>query len=191
MVELATHDPLTGLLNRTGLGELLRRHFGALPPLPIVILQLDLDHFKRINNAHGHAAGDHVLRAVAGALLESVRADDFAARTGGEEFLVGCIAVLPNAGPLLAERLRVAVAALPIEIGAQRVRCTIGIGVSPVVRRSSGWEPALHQADAALYTAKHIGRDCVVVAPDGCEPPLADAAPSAPAPLQAAAVVTS
>ena len=196
LAELATHDPLTGLLNRSGLDELLRRHFGVLPPLPIVVLQLDLDHFKRINDAHGHAAGDHALRAVAGALTGSVRAGDFVVRTGGEEFLVGCIAVLPNAGPLLAERLRAAVAGLRIDTGSQRLQCTISVGVSSVVRRQGGWEPALHQADEALYAAKQFGRDRVVVAADGPddsdspEVPATRATPSALAPLRDLAITS-
>ncbi len=191
LTELATHDPLTALLNRSGLDELLRRHFAALPPLPLVVLQLDIDHFKRINDAHGHAAGDQVLRAVASALTSTVRAGDFVARTGGEEFLVGCVAVLPNAGALLAERLRIAVADLPIELGPQRLRCTVSIGVSPVVRQRDGWEPALHQADAALYTAKHIGGDCVVVATDMVAAQLAGMLSTVPGSLQAATVAAA
>ncbi len=194
LAELATHDPLTGLLNRAGLDELLRRHFRALPPLPVTVLQIDIDHFKRVNDAHGHAAGDHVLRLVAGVLARTVRSEDFAVRTGGEEFLVGCIAVPPHAGALLAERLRAAVAALPIEIGGYTVHCTISVGISPLVRRLDEWAVALHQADAALYTAKHIGRDCVVSATDPPRAPMAPmtgtAAPT-PAPLQVAAALTS
>lgn len=172
---------------------MLRCHFRALPPLPVAVLQIDIDHFKRVNDAHGHAAGDHVLGWVAGVLARTARDKDFAVRTGGEEFLVGCIAVPPNAGPLLGERLRAAVAALPIELSGPTVRCTIGVGVSPLVRRLDDWAAALQQADAALYTAKHIGRDCVVSATDPpIEPaPGAFAFAATTAPLRVATVLTS
>jgi diguanylate cyclase (GGDEF)-like protein len=89
--ELASRDALTRVLNRNGLDDALNRHFGARNALPVTLIEVDVDHFKRINDEHGHAVGDAVLRAVAEAIARRVRGNDFVARVGGEEFLVGCV----------------------------------------------------------------------------------------------------
>ncbi|MDT7838785.1 GGDEF domain-containing protein [Aquabacterium sp. OR-4] len=175
---LATHDPLTGLLNRLGLDEALQRHFAARPPaLPLVWCQFDIDHFKRVNDQHGHATGDAVLRAVAAALQAEVRGSDFLARLGGEEFLVGCVGGT-DAALVLAERVRQAVAAQahPSPSGGL-LRCTLSAGVSPPFGDLPSWEAALRLADEALYRAKAEGRDSVRVA----APPLRPAPPQPPA----------
>jgi diguanylate cyclase (GGDEF)-like protein len=168
LAELATHDALTRLLNRNGLDELLQRHFAARPPRPLVLLQVDVDHFKRINDEHGHAAGDRVLREIAATLGGVVRGGDFVARLGGEEFLVGCEGADPAAVGLLAERLRRAVAergyALP-EGG--ELHCTVSVGVSRPFDRRAAWDAALREADQAMYAAKAAGRNRVVLAPAG------------------------
>jgi diguanylate cyclase (GGDEF)-like protein len=162
LAQLATHDPLTGLLNRNGLDEALRRHFGARPPQPLVLCQLDIDHFKRINDAHGHAAGDAVLRGVAHTLAAHVRGADFVARLGGEEFLIGCQGGHAQA-LALAERLRSALAAARHAVpGGGPLGCTVSIGVSQAFLVREGWEAALRDADAALYQAKLAGRNQVV-----------------------------
>ncbi len=172
LAALATHDPLTGLLNRNGLDEALQRHFGARPPQAMVLCQLDIDHFKRINDSHGHAAGDAVLRGVAQTLLAQVRAGDVVARLGGEEFLVGVSGADRAQALALAERLRAAVAqaAHPVS-GSSSLGCSVSIGVSQVFHQRSGWEAAWRDADAALYQAKQAGRNRVVAAQ------VADAAP--------------
>ena len=165
LAELATHDPLTGLLNRHGLQEALRHHFGTRPTPPLVLCQLDIDHFKHINDAHGHAAGDAVLQGVARTLLAHVRAGDFVARLGGEEFLVGCSGEPPQAAAL-AERLRKALAEHPHPVpNADPLRCTVSIGVSQVLNDAGAWEAALRDADAALYRAKQQGRNRVEISP--------------------------
>ena len=187
LAELATHDQLTSLLNRAGLDEVLERHYGTRTAPPLSVLQLDLDHFKRINDAHGHGAGDRVLRAVAAELSQSVRLGDFVARTGGEEFLIGCVAMPPDAAATLAARLRSAVAALRIEADGETLQCTISVGVSLPAHQRSDWEIALRQADDALYAAKQAGRDRVMLADDGPAPQSLRASLLAPAPSAASA----
>jgi diguanylate cyclase (GGDEF)-like protein len=163
--QLATHDPLTGALNRNGLSQALRRHFTAREALPLAWLMLDLDHFKRVNDTLGHRSGDRLLQLVAKALLEHVRAGDFVARLGGEEFLVGVIDPPAGRAEPLAERLRAAVAALHLSgAGGERWPCSVSIGVSQAFTQQADWETALRHADAALYAAKAGGRDRVVVA---------------------------
>lgn len=164
LAELATHDALTRLLNRNGLDEALRRHFGARVATSLTLLQIDIDHFKPINDAHGHAAGDAVLRAVARALGGAIRSGDFVARTGGEEFLVGCATRDVEVARALAERLRGHVAALRVPLGDEQLQCTISVGVSAPIDRLDDWREALRQADAALYAAKQAGRNRTTVA---------------------------
>lgn len=164
---LATHDPLTGALNRNGLVQALRRHFGLRQVPPLVWLMLDLDHFKRVNDTLGHRSGDKLLQAVAQALMQHVRAEDLVARLGGEEFLVGVVGPGPGLAEALAERLRAAVAELPFAgftgPDGKPWRCSVSIGVSPPFVQASEWETALRIADDALYAAKAAGRDRVVV----------------------------
>jgi len=162
--QLATHDPLTGVLNRNGLAQALQQHFRARQAPPLAWLMLDLDHFKRVNDTLGHRSGDRLLQAVARTLLEQVRAGDFVARLGGEEFLVGVVDPPAGHAEPLAERLRAAVAVLPFsDASGARWPCTVSIGVSPAFSRETEWEPALRQADAALYAAKAGGRNRVAV----------------------------
>lgn len=161
---LATHDPLTGALNRNGLVQAVRRHFALRQVQPLVWLMLDLDHFKRVNDTLGHGSGDQLLQAVAQTLLQHVRAEDLVARLGGEEFLVGVVGPGPGLAEALAERLRAAVAALPFAGPDGRPwRCSVSIGVSPPFGQAADWEAALRIADDALYAAKAAGRNRVVV----------------------------
>lgn len=169
---LATHDPLTGVLNRNGLAQALRRHFAARQPTPVVWLMLDLDHFKRVNDNLGHGSGDRLLRAVAATLQAQVRGVDLVARLGGEEFLVGVVAPAPGLAEALAERLRAAVAALPSTLpfngpDGRPWPCSVSIGVSAAFAEGTAWEHALREADDALYAAKAGGRNRVVMAAAG------------------------
>jgi two-component system cell cycle response regulator len=124
---------------------------------------LDIDYFKRVNDTHGHAAGDAVLRDVAGRIQRHVRGFDLVARYGGEEFVV----VMPDTGlpvaTMVAERLRNMVADKPAALGDGReVSVTVSIGIA--VARESGGDTAaqlLQRADKALYGAKASGRNCV------------------------------
>lgn len=164
------HDPLTGVLNRRGMMRRLSEHLAQRSAPGVALLLVDIDHFKAVNDAHGHAAGDEVLCRVAQALRAHVREGDFVARTGGEEFIVGCLDPEADAAPALAERLRAAVAAIRMPLhddapGTETVSCTVSIGVSPVFRHEDGFDMAFHDADQAMYAAKGGGRDRVVVAP--------------------------
>ena len=167
LADLATHDPLTRLLNRSGWDDVLRRHFSERRGEPVTLLQVDVDHFKRINDTHGHAAGDAVLLEVAATLQSRVRAGDFVARTGGEEFLVGCVGGDLALAQALAERLREAVAQLrtPRPDGQASLQVTVSVGISRPFEQLAHWQGAAEQADRALYVAKQAGRDRVAVAP--------------------------
>jgi diguanylate cyclase (GGDEF)-like protein len=122
---------------------------------------VDIDRFKLLNDAHGHAIGDEVLRAVGGAIVSAVREDDVPARYGGEEFVV----LLRNPGPEVAfevgERVRSAVAQLDLErFGVARVSVSVGVAVSDRADQPIG--DLVDLADQALYRAKKAGRDRVV-----------------------------
>lgn len=165
LAELASRDALTRTLNRNGLEDALRRHFGSRNQRTIAWLQVDIDHFKRVNDQYGHHAGDRMLCEVAEVLTRLMRADDFVARTGGEEFLVACVDASAQTACLLAERLRAGVAGLRIRIAGQSapLQCTASIGVSHPFSALRQWEQAARKADDALYQAKAAGRNQVVL----------------------------
>ena len=157
---LATHDVLTGLLNRREFMRVLRQ------PAPTSLIMVDLDFFKKINDTYGHPAGDTVLVAVAAALAQAVRKSDVLARLGGEEFIV----LLPNtdlAGAAkVAQKLLTHVRELPIPFAGQQLRVTASFGVSCLPQGAESTADALYaSADKALYLAKHSGRDRVELAP--------------------------
>ena len=162
--ELATRDDLTGLGNRryligrgTELVKLAQRH-----KRPLSVLMLDLDHFKAVNDRHGHAAGDDVLRFMGAAVALQLRATDVAGRTGGEEFAL----VLPETGLedalATAERVRLAVAQTPVPTNEspQPIPVTVSIGVA-ALEPGSTLDDLLSRADEALYAAKRSGRNRV------------------------------
>lgn len=162
--EEAATDPLTGVLNRRALDRLLARETDrcALQGGIVSVLALDLDHFKAINDAHGHAVGDEALRAFARRLRSPLRQTDAVARPGGEEFIVLLPgAALPKALEI-AERLRAAVAEEPL-VERPRVAVTVSIGVA-TYRAGDRGADLLGRADAAAYAAKRAGRDRVVCA---------------------------
>lgn len=162
--EASRTDALTGLWNRRGFleasdGALVRSKRSGKP---ISIALGDLDLFKEVNDSLGHAAGDVVLKAVAEAIRASVRAQDVAARWGGEEFIL-LLPDTPKEGALhVAESLRRAIAALPIEAQGQEVKVTLSLGVAEHWPGRNLEETIAH-ADAALYQAKEEGRNRVVV----------------------------
>ncbi len=165
---LATHDALTGLYNRSALQDLqplcaaqARRH-----QAPLACLMLDIDHFKSVNDAHGHLAGDEVLQEVARRVRARMRQSDILVRFGGEEFL----AILPatdRAGAMrLAEDIRQAIAAQPIELSetGQHITVTISIGVHVGIpdEDPKALERMMGLSDQALYEAKKAGRNRVM-----------------------------
>mgnify|MGYP001114403998 FL=1 len=159
--DAAGRDPLTQLLNRRGLLAGLQGHFNSRTAAPARLLVLDIDHFKRINDAHGHQVGDRVLSRVAEVLRQTLRGGDLASRTGGEEFVVVCLDADEAGAMRLAERLRSAVEQLAVRVpGApQPLRCTVTLGVSLAFDGVHGFDAALREADVALYRGKEAGRN--------------------------------
>jgi diguanylate cyclase (GGDEF)-like protein len=161
--ELAHTDSLTGLNNRrafTGLAEkalaLSHRH-----ARPASVVMFDVDHFKRINDAHGHAAGDRVLQEVAEVIRRVVRGPDIAGRLGGEEFAV----LLPETNGLqaavLAERLREAIGQVSVTFEGTTISFSCSFGVAATAPDVTTFDPLLSRADQALYRAKRQGRNRV------------------------------
>ena len=161
----ATLDPLTGLNNRSHF-ETLTAHVLARSQrdgMPVALLLCDVDHFKRVNDEHGHAVGDEVLIAMSRLLGHNLRDGDVLARWGGEEFL----ALMP-ASPLdnacaVAERIRAAVHATPVDVGTASLTITLSFGVAQV-HGAADLQAAIARADKALYEAKNGGRNRVSVA---------------------------
>ena len=162
----ASTDALTGLPNRRYFDEFVhllaeRRRSGDT----VGVLMVDIDRFKALNDTYGHATGDHVLRAVGGAIVSAVRADDVPARFGGEEFIV----LLRNPDPHVAvdvgERIRSAVGSLDLRrLGVPGVSVSVGVAVAD--ERDEPIEALIETADRALYRAKRAGRDQVAGAED-------------------------
>jgi diguanylate cyclase len=163
----AIQDPLTELYNRAALSDELERIASLaafLSSEPCLVL-IDVDHFKTVNDRHGHPAGDAVLKAVADNIARHfMRREDFVARYGGEEFAVIARESTLERVMQRADRLRDAQARLDVPTGAGPVRVTISLGIAA---HETGEAPAhwLERADRALYAAKHAGRDRVEVSP--------------------------
>ena len=161
--DIAARDPMTQLLNRRGLTEALQHYLSARNAEPVHLLMVDVDHFKRINDSHGHQAGDAVLCKVADVLQSAVRRGDLVGRIGGEEFVVICLETDADGVMQLAERLRAAMEAQTIRVaGLERsLQCTVTIGVSHSFKDATALDNAMRQADAALYRGKAAGRNRV------------------------------
>ena len=159
LTHIAIRDSLTGLFSRAHLIELATRLQG-----PCCLLMLDIDHFKQVNDTHGHQAGDQVLIGVARVLERCLRASDLIGRYGGEEF----VCVLEGdefVGGLLAERIRADLERSSIRAGDNRIRVTASIGFSKYLPDGTQgmFQHALAQADRAMYTSKNGGRNRVTV----------------------------
>jgi len=162
--QLARTDPLTGLPNRRQIDEFLKAEFGRARRAcsTFAVALADIDHFKTVNDVHGHAAGDAVLIRIADVTRNLVRETDCAARFGGEEWL----AVLCNndvdGAQIFAERWRRAVEEIEIEVGkGERLTSTISIGISAWNSDHEDPDQIIREADAALYRAKSSGRNRV------------------------------
>jgi two-component system cell cycle response regulator len=163
----ATHDALTSLFNRGVIMDLLAREVSRVrrEKVPTAILLCDLDHFKRINDTHGHLVGDEVLQEVARRLLYSVRSYDYVGRYGGEEFLIILNNCTSTSATGRAEEIRLAVSYVPVETSVGALPVTMSIGL----HHTENWglravEELLQEVDSALYTAKATGRNRVVIA---------------------------
>jgi diguanylate cyclase len=156
---LSSRDGLTGLANRRHFESVLARELDRVARAgePALLLVLDIDHFKQINDSRGHAAGDLVIKAVAQAL----------ARVGGEEFAIALPNCPPAFGPMVAERVRARIERCAVDVGSGApVRCTVSLGgaFAPQWVRSN-LQLWMERADKQLYRAKHAGRNCAQFEP--------------------------
>lgn len=164
----ATHDSLTSLWDRGSIFALLKNELGRSfrERTPVSMMICDVDHFKQINDVHGHLVGDEVLQELSIRLQTLVRPYDSVGRYGGEEFLV----VLGGCGSAdlrkRAEQVREGIAEIPFQTASGPLRVTVSLGAVTIEgwTRSTPVEPFLKEADAALYRAKAAGRNCVVFA---------------------------
>lgn len=162
--QLARIDPLTGLLNRRAFHELAVRPFSIATRghRPLCLLLADIDHFKPINDRHGHSAGDMVLTSVANMLRPCCRMGDLLVRWGGEEFLLMLPETKQEEARAMAERIRQIIAAQPVQTNAESIPVTFSVGLAEL-RPNETLDELIAAADAALYVAKADGRDCVRV----------------------------
>ena len=162
----AQRDALTGVFNRRYMVEALERELAQAQRqgLPLSLMLMDIDHFKRVNDTHGHQVGDEVLRGAAAMLTGHVRTGDVVCRYGGEEFLL-LLPGMPEAQAVeRAERCRRELSERAILVGEAEVRVTLSIGVATFPVHGDSGDDLIECADRALYDAKRQGRDRVVVA---------------------------
>ena len=163
--EQAIRDPLTGLFNRRYLIETLRREIerARRDGWPVSVIVMDIDHFKTLNDANGHKAGDLVLQALGALLQNNTRTSDIACRYGGEEFVI----VLPNVYPLVAferaEQIRLKFEWMRIPYEEKMLSATISLGIAVFPLNASGDDEVLIRADRAMYQAKQSGRNRTII----------------------------
>ncbi|MBF0468773.1 MAG: diguanylate cyclase [Desulfamplus sp.] len=163
MKEQASTDPLTGLANRRRFVEMLRLNIEEAKRYKVAftVIIIDIDHFKRVNDTHGHDVGDQVLQAFSKITQIELRTSDVLARWGGEEFIVLLPYTNQDKGALLAERLRISVDNCPIN---QAIHISISLGLSEY-RENDTADTIVKRADEALYCAKNEGRNRIKIAP--------------------------
>ena len=162
--ELSIRDGVTGLFNHRHLMELVQSEFERVDRYqkPFSLLMIDIDHFKRVNDEHGHPAGDEVLQEMANVLRQELRAVDAVGRYGGEEFLILLPETPHEEARQTAERVRAEVAAHVFRAESVPLRVTISVGVATAPADAAGtWTAVIGEADKALYRAKMAGRDRV------------------------------
>jgi len=166
--DLASRDGLTGLYNHRHFQDILRREVSeaARYGRPLSVILLDVDHFKKVNDVHGHPAGDEVLKRVAGFLNATIRSTDFVARYGGEEFAMVLTETRAKDALIVAERVRRGVEAMEIRVGTTTIRVAVSVGVCTVEDSGTDLVPRriIDAADKALYSAKNGGRNRTAVA---------------------------
>lgn len=166
--KLATTDSLTGLANRRHFMEVANRRLTLLGPgQQLGIALIDLDHFKRINDLYGHAAGDEVLQVFAELAGQRLRDEDLVARFGGEEFILLLGNATLDSLTQCVERLRQAFSAHRFANLPDNVSCTFSAGLV-LVNHGDALETRINQADQALYLAKDSGRNCLQIHPQAC-----------------------
>ena len=173
LARVAYRDGLTGLYNRRALDERLAQEVARAGRYGggFALLMLDIDHFKAINDTHGHGAGDRVLQDVARIVVDCTRRSDWTARFGGEEFVVVLPETDDDGAALLAERIRATIAQEPLAVSdAVTVAVTASVGVAAFPDAGRSAEALLASVDRALYRAKEGGRDRVCRAPVRANP---------------------
>ncbi|HEY4395471.1 MAG TPA: GGDEF domain-containing protein [Polyangia bacterium] len=166
MYESALRDGLTKVFNKKYFTDYLEKEFAfaARHKGPLALIFLDIDHFKKINDTHGHPAGDFVLAELSQMMAELLRTEDVLARFGGEEFTVLCRGSDQNGARIVAERLRAAVEARKFTFGGQDIPVTISLGIAAVPESGvNDHATFLAAADKALYEAKRSGRNRVCI----------------------------
>ena len=166
LYELATMDHLTQVTNRRHFYKLASHAFehAKRHDRSISIMMLDVDHFKRINDTHGHQAGDVALRGIARLCGEALRTTDIIGRFGGEEFIILIPEMAPDGVVRIAERLRRCIEGAPIEAEGAEIRLTVSIGAAHLEAGDRDLDAIIGRADKALYEAKNAGRNRVVAA---------------------------
>ena len=161
----ALRDPLTNTGNRIAMDQTLEREveMSRRHLQPLSLLMLDIDHFKHINDNHGHSAGDEVLKGVAGSIKSQLRNVDMVFRFGGEEFLILLSNTGREAAAMVGERLRFAVQADDYSTDGKSIELTVSLGCSTLLPGESA-ESLLRRADSALYVAKREGRNRLAMA---------------------------
>ena len=163
--EQAIRDALTGLFNRRYLHETLEREIARANRRgdEVSLMLLDIDHFKRINDTYGHAAGDEILRSLSIIISVNIRREDIPCRYGGEEFVI----VMPNAPLHIAEKradtLHKKINALQVDFDGQKLGITVSLGIAAFPQHGITGDEVLRCADRALYEAKQAGRNCIIV----------------------------
>jgi len=163
LIQLARNDPLTGMANRRYFFERAEHEFmrSRRYQAPLSIALIDVDHFKLINDQHGHAAGDEVLKVLSQKISTLLRESDLLARIGGEEFAI----LMPSTGlagaALMAERLRLAITDEATPVVGQMLHLRFSAGVTQLKAQDQSIEDCLRRADEAMYKAKQAGRDRV------------------------------
>lgn len=158
----ARTDSMTGLLNRRAFEEILARDLqrADFDGEPVVLMLLDIDHFKRVNDSYGHQAGDEVIRRLAATLTKSMRPSDILCRIGGEEFGLVLHGLTLESAHGTADRLRQEIASLERLPGNVRLTASLGVAAS---LRNDTCDTLIRRCDEALYASKHRGRNCVTV----------------------------
>ena len=168
---LATHDELTALINRRRMNEILAYEEKSFQRRgqPFCLAMIDIDWFKKVNDKHGHAAGDEVLRVFAQQVRGSLRSTDIFARWGGEEFLMLLTDTQIHNAAILLQRIRERIATSELSVIAPDLKITFSAGLAEM-RNGEAIVDTIDRADRALYQAKEGGRNCVVLSPETAEP---------------------
>ena len=162
--EQVMRDPLTGMYNRRFLDDALPGEISRAirERAPLSLMMVDIDHFKRVNDTHGHQAGDEVLKMLAGMLRGEARRTDVACRYGGEEFVLLLPKMDLESARVRAERWRQMFAEMELPVETGKLRCTLSVGIAVFPDHGNSAEDLLRNGDRALYLAKALGRNRVV-----------------------------